>query len=79
MHTRKSMLKQAEKLDNSNETTTTILKTNLNESSQLIKSHEIKKLIITANMQREQELRVKENYLNHLKSIDIAKFSYPNE
>jgi hypothetical protein len=71
------MLKQAEKLDNSKETT--ILKTNLKESSHLIKSHEIKKLIITANMHREEELRVKENYLNHLKSIDISKFSYPNE
>lgn len=79
MHTRKSTLKQAaEKLDNTNEITNMSTESTPT-TSHLIKSHQIKKVIITANLQRLEELRIKENYLNHLKSIDISKFSYPNE
>lgn len=49
------------------------------KSTGIISSNLIKKVIITTNLQREQELKMKENYLKHLKSIDISKYSYPNE
>jgi len=48
-------------------------------NNDVISSQVIKKVITHQNIQREEELRVKENYLQQLKSIDISKFSYPNE
>ncbi len=48
-------------------------------SSDLISGQYIKKVIIEHNQHREDELKRKESYLNQLKSIDITKFSYPNE
>lgn len=50
-------------------------------SHDIISSYVVKKVITNTSFQRDRddELRVKENYLNHLKSIDITKFSYPNE
>jgi hypothetical protein len=73
MNTRKSMMKQqqnTEKIDISINKLSTSASPNLNL---------ITKIIIDTHLQREKELRIKENYLNHLKSIDISKFSYPNE
>ena len=60
-----------------------ISKTNSSQTSMnsndMMGNQYLKKTIIDHNQQREEELKIKENYLNQLKSIDIKKFSYPNE
>ena len=35
--------------------------------------------VVINNDAIDEELRVRENYLNQLKSIDLAKYSFPNE
>ena len=54
-------------------------KQTIESKSNLTTGSLIKHVMISANLQREEELRIKQSYLNHLKSIDISKFSYPNE
>lgn len=37
------------------------------------------RIIINDNQKLDAEIRMKENYLKHLKSIDLTKYSFPNE
>ncbi len=76
MNTRKSMMKQKQQQQNTEKIDISINKLSTSASPNL---NLITKIIIDTHLQREKELRIKENYLNHLKSIDISKFSYPNE
>ena len=60
-----------------------ISKTNSSQTSvnsnDMMGNQYLKKKTIDHNQQRKEELKIKDNYLNQLKSIDIKKFSYPNE
>jgi hypothetical protein len=64
--------------ENTTTSTTTTSLTNLND--ELINSKFSKKiLVITHNDALDAELKIKESYLNQLKSIDLSKYSFPNE
>lgn len=50
-----------------------------NLNSDEIVSTNVTKKYVTINSAKDEELKAKEDYLNHLKSIDMTKYSYPNE
>ena len=80
MNTRKSMMKQQQQQDKYKEHVKTKQDISISKlSTSTSNINVITKIILDTHLQREKELRIKENYLNHLKSIDISKFSYPNE
>lgn len=52
---------------------------NLSGTHQHHHSFNSKKIITQVDVQLEAEIKAKEKYLEELKSIDLAKFSFPNE
>jgi hypothetical protein len=54
------------------------ISSNSNNGDDIISCQRIRKVVIS-NESSDQELKVKEEYLNHLRSIDLNKFSFPNE
>lgn len=47
-------------------------------SSAVVSSQRVKKVIIETSLV-DDEIQQREAYLNHLKSIDLSKYSFPNE
>jgi hypothetical protein len=45
----------------------------------VISYQRVKRFIVNSSESSEVQLKIKEQILNQLKSIDIAKFSFPNE
>jgi hypothetical protein len=39
----------------------------------------VNRVILNDNQQIDAEIKLKEDYIKHLKSIDLAKYSFPNE
>lgn len=52
---------------------------NNNSTQDIISYQRVKKILIDPANSNEAQLKAKENMLNHLKSIDLAKYSFPNE
>ena len=48
-------------------------------STMVISYQRVKRFIVNSSESSEVQLKIKEQILNQLKSIDIAKFSFPNE
>jgi hypothetical protein len=54
------------------------ISSNSNNGEDIISCQRIRKVVIS-NESSDHELKAKEEYLNHLRSIDLNKFSFPNE
>ena len=52
---------------------------NSNLTQDIMSYQRVKKIIIDSAQSNEAQLKAKENMLQHLKSIDLSKYSFPNE